>query len=134
VECLQYYLHLSGPTDNLFFGYLFLCPLAEFQSEDPTCFGIPDRIAYWSLDPSGAHQLSDDVAQDLGFPVIKLKMGVAGKSWDTSVYNGICQFQKAKGFDPYSQEVAIELGYPLLELSHDIFAHSKPRIIASILL
>jgi hypothetical protein len=61
-------------------------------------------------------------------------MWVAVKSWDTSVYDGILQFHEGKGFDPHSQEVAIELGYPLLELSHDIFAHSKPRIIASILL
>jgi hypothetical protein len=74
------------------------------------------------------------VSKDLGFPAIQVKMYAHVRSWDASVYNGICQFQKAKGFDPYSQEVAIQLGYPLLELSHDIFAHSKPRIIASILL
>ncbi|KAJ7806176.1 hypothetical protein B0H13DRAFT_2387254 [Mycena leptocephala] len=40
-------------------------------------------------------------------------------SWDASVYDGICQFHEAKGFDPYSQEVAIELGDPLVHLSCD---------------
>jgi hypothetical protein len=53
INGVAYHLTLSGPTDNLFFGYLFLCPLAEFQAEDPTCFQIPAQPAYWSLDPSG---------------------------------------------------------------------------------
>jgi hypothetical protein len=38
---------------------------------------------------------------------------------------------KAKGFDPYSQEVALELGYPFVQLSCDrevLLARSKPRI------
>ncbi|KAJ7868319.1 hypothetical protein B0H13DRAFT_2281026 [Mycena leptocephala] len=53
-------------------------------------------------------------------------MEVRGLSWDRCVYDGILQFQKAKGFDPYSQEVAIELGLPLLRVSCDretLFAH-----------
>jgi hypothetical protein len=48
-------------------------------------------------------------------------------SWDVSVYGGIRKFQKTKGFDPYSQEAALELGYPLFHLSCDrdaLFAHS----------
>jgi hypothetical protein len=119
VDGIDYSLQLSGATDDLFFGYLFLCPLAELQAEDPTCFQIAAQPAYWSLDPSGVNRLSWEVAEDLGFPAIQLQMWVGTKSWDTSVYDGIHQFQKAKGFDPYSQEVAIELGWPLLELSCD---------------
>jgi hypothetical protein len=81
--------------------------------------------------------LSHETAEDLGFPAIKFKMEVQGLSWDDSVYDGILQFQKAKGFDPYSQEVALELGWPLLQVSCDqetLFSHSKSWIIVSILL
>jgi hypothetical protein len=119
------------------FGYLFLCPLAELQAEDIASFRIPDRPAYWSLDPSGVDRLSDEVAGDLGFPAIQLQIQVGSNSWDTSVYDGIRQFHEAKGFDPYSQEVALELGCPLLQVSCDrevLLARSKPRIIVSILL
>jgi hypothetical protein len=77
------------------------------------------------------------VADDLGFPAIQLEMYGRVQSWDASIYDGICQFHKAKGFDPSSQEVAIELGLPLLQVSCDretLCSHSKPRIIVSILL
>ncbi|KAJ7868330.1 hypothetical protein B0H13DRAFT_2351482 [Mycena leptocephala] len=46
-------------------------------------------------------------------------MRVVGKSWDTSVYDGILQFHDSKGFDPYSQQVAIQLGWPLVQVSCD---------------
>jgi hypothetical protein len=57
-------------------------------------------------------------------------MAVEGLSWDACVYDGIHQFHKAKGFDPCSQEVALELGYSLVHLSCDretLLAHSKPE-------
>jgi hypothetical protein len=129
VDGIHYYLQLSGTTDDLFFGYLFLCPLAELQSQDPTCLRIPDCVAYWSLDPLGVDRLSGEVAEDLGFPTIKVEMYAVVLSWDASIYDGIYQFQKAKGFDPYSQQVATELGWPLLQVSCDqktLLAHSKP--------
>jgi hypothetical protein len=119
VNGIDYSLWLSGATDNSFFGYLFLCPLAELQAEDPTCFRVPAQPAYWSLDLSGVNRLSREVAEDLGFPAIQLQMWVVTKSWDTSVYDGIHQFQKAKGLDSYSQEVALELRVPLCGLYCD---------------
>jgi hypothetical protein len=123
---IEYHLTLSGPTYNLLFGYLFLCPLAELQAEDPTNFRLPDQPAYWSLDPSGVDRLSDEAAENLGFPAVQVEMYAHARSWDASVYDGILQFHEDKGFDPYSQEVAIELGYPLLQVSCDretLFAH-----------
>ncbi|KAJ7823122.1 hypothetical protein B0H13DRAFT_1533276, partial [Mycena leptocephala] len=70
---------------------------------------------YWSLDPSGI-RLSDEAAEKLGFPVLEFEIYVWGETWDGSVYAGIRQFHKAKGFDPDSQEVALELVYPLLQV------------------
>ncbi|KAJ7237432.1 hypothetical protein C8J57DRAFT_1087638 [Mycena rebaudengoi] len=112
VHAIDYWLELSVPTDNSPPGYLFLCPLAELQAEDPTCFRVPDRPAYWSLDPSGIDRLSVEAAENLGFPAIELQIKVSGKSWDASVYGGIRQFHQYKGFDTYSQQVPLEMGYP----------------------
>jgi hypothetical protein len=127
VNEINFYVQFSGLTDNLPTGYLFLCPLAELQAEVPTCFRIPDQPAYWSLDSSGVDRLSDEAAEDLGFPGIQSQLRAVVMSWDVSVYGGIRKFQKTKGFDPYSQEAALELGYPLFHLSCDrdaLFAHS----------
>ncbi|KAJ7679471.1 hypothetical protein DFH06DRAFT_1415654 [Mycena polygramma] len=106
--------------------YLFLCPLADFQPHLLGRLGIPDCPAYWSLDPSGAERLTGDEASALGFPDIHCLREVWGKSWDDDAYAAIRQFQEAKGFNPYSQEAAIAIGYPLLEMACDgdaLFAH-----------
>ncbi|KAF8214547.1 hypothetical protein K438DRAFT_1749652 [Mycena galopus ATCC 62051] len=110
-------LHLLGPIVDLPPGYLFLCPLAEFETDITGCFAIPDCTAYWSIDPSGAERLSAEQAKTLGLPNIDSWMEVKRRYWDSSDYDGICQFHEAKGFDPHSQDVAIELGYPLFQVS-----------------
>ncbi|KAJ7111773.1 hypothetical protein C8R44DRAFT_882828 [Mycena epipterygia] len=46
--------------------------------------------------------------------------------WDASVYAGLRQFHRAKGFDPESQDVARLLGHPLFQISSKFeppFAH-----------
>ncbi|KAJ6527726.1 hypothetical protein B0H19DRAFT_1275087 [Mycena capillaripes] len=45
---------------------------------------------------------------------------------DDGFYTGIRQFHQAKGFDPWTQELATEFGYPLFKVSceqDDLFAH-----------
>ncbi|KAJ7624156.1 hypothetical protein B0H17DRAFT_963923, partial [Mycena rosella] len=98
-------------------GYLFLCPCEDLRSDDPTCFRHPDCPAYWSLDPTGFERLSAEAAESLGFPSFEFKMAAVGKSWDASVYDGLRQFHEAKGFDPYSQDVARHIGCKMYELS-----------------
>ncbi|KAJ7337025.1 hypothetical protein DFH08DRAFT_648965, partial [Mycena albidolilacea] len=71
---------------------------------------------YWSFDPTGADPLRSEDAANLGFPSLKLSTTVWGYSWDASVYTGIRQFHRAKGFDPDGQDVARQLGCPLYEL------------------
>ncbi|KAJ7229382.1 hypothetical protein C8J57DRAFT_1026658, partial [Mycena rebaudengoi] len=71
---------------------------------------------YWSLDLSGTERLGSEEAERLGFPSLTLHMSVHTRSWDDSVYAGIRDFHQAKGFDPYSQDVARELGYELWEV------------------
>ncbi|KAF7353126.1 hypothetical protein MSAN_01500000 [Mycena sanguinolenta] len=45
---------------------------------------------------------------------------MAGTYWDHSVYEGLQRFHEGKGFDPYSREVARQLGYPLYEVLSDL--------------
>ncbi|KAJ7434592.1 hypothetical protein FB451DRAFT_1003079, partial [Mycena latifolia] len=71
---------------------------------------------YWSLDQSGVGRLTADAATRLGFPDFHLITQGIGFSWDASVYEGLRQFHQAKGFDPYSQDVALHLGVPLYQL------------------
>ncbi|KAJ7687116.1 hypothetical protein B0H17DRAFT_867295, partial [Mycena rosella] len=97
-------------------GYLFLCPREDFHSDEPTCFRLPDCPAYWSLDPTGFERLSAEEATDLGFPSFELTLVGSGDSWDSSVYDGLRQFHEAKGFDPYSQDVARHMGRELFQL------------------
>ncbi|KAJ7436878.1 hypothetical protein B0H11DRAFT_635978 [Mycena galericulata] len=125
---ISYFLRLSDLADNLPAGYLMLCPLDELQSELPGAFRIPDCPAYWSLDPSGVERLSAEEARNQGFPDIDVGLEVFALSWDTTVYAGTRQFHEAKGFDPYSQDVAIALGHPLFQLSCEkdvLFAHMQ---------
>ncbi|KAJ7476767.1 hypothetical protein FB451DRAFT_247299 [Mycena latifolia] len=55
-------------------------------------------------------------------------MTALGYSWDESFYSGLRQFHEAKGFDPYSQDVARHLGHQLFQLAYGAdssFAHME---------
>ncbi|KAJ6464561.1 hypothetical protein C8R45DRAFT_1024403 [Mycena sanguinolenta] len=97
-------------------GYLFVCPAGDFQTEENS-LRWPDCPAYWSLDPSGNVPLTSEDAKTLGFPMIHIETMVGGYSWDESVYKGIRQFHAGKGFNPDSQDLAKNLGYPLFKLA-----------------
>ncbi|KAJ7063807.1 hypothetical protein C8F01DRAFT_35766 [Mycena amicta] len=96
-------------------GYLFLSPAANFEV-GPSLFCWPECPAYWSLDPAGVERLSTKEAEQLGFPALDLTSWVSVVSWDVSAYAGIRNFQRAKGFNPYTQDVARALGHPLYNL------------------
>ncbi|KAJ7238652.1 hypothetical protein C8J57DRAFT_1193645 [Mycena rebaudengoi] len=115
INSVQYTLRLADKND-IPHGYLFLCPLQDLQGNSPSEFQYPACPAYWSLDPSGAQRLGSEEAERLGFPSFTLDMTVDSRSWDDLVYAGIREFHQAKGFDPYSQDVAREYGYPLYEV------------------
>ncbi|KAK6966622.1 hypothetical protein R3P38DRAFT_906414 [Favolaschia claudopus] len=107
----------SRPSQD---GFLFLCPEQDFITGSAFLkWQPPERCWYWSLYPSGVPQLSQEEATKLGFPTILLVTELAGKSWDESVYVGLREFHKCKGFDPESQDMAVELEEPLYELLLD---------------
>ncbi|KAJ7677030.1 hypothetical protein DFH06DRAFT_1169557 [Mycena polygramma] len=106
-------------------GFLFFCPTDDFRIGTSTV-GWPTRRAYWSLDPSGTHSLSMEEATKAGFPELQFNTEVRGISWDSRVYAGLRKFHRAKGFDPYSQDVARHLGRKLWQPSGYVdppFAH-----------
>ncbi|KAF7374119.1 hypothetical protein MSAN_00293100 [Mycena sanguinolenta] len=96
----------ANPPPN---GYLFLCPPKDFKMGASWSVRWPECPAYWSLDSSGAEQLSAQDAANLGFPAVLMSSTLAGRSWDASVYAGLRQFHQAKGFDPDSDELVRHL-------------------------
>ncbi|KAK6980626.1 hypothetical protein R3P38DRAFT_3117407, partial [Favolaschia claudopus] len=100
-------------------GYLWVCPAEHFRL-GPSSFGWPECPAFWSLNPSGSPRLDLDEAARLGLPDLAFSTEIYGCSWDDNVYAGLREFHKAKGFDPYSQQVAIELGEPLYQLCSEV--------------
>ncbi|KAJ7461444.1 hypothetical protein FB451DRAFT_1497136, partial [Mycena latifolia] len=126
VRQISYDLRLYDTGDSIPSGYLFLCPLADLQSNNPSYFRHPKCPGYWSLDPSGVEPLGMEEVEQLGFPAFEFTMNADTTSWDESVYTGIRQFHQAKGFDPDSLDMDLKLEYPLYQLSADAdgpFAH-----------
>ncbi|KAJ6555925.1 hypothetical protein B0H19DRAFT_1262055 [Mycena capillaripes] len=116
-------------------GFLFLCPTEDFRT-GPFSFWWPESPAYWSLDPLGVERLTAEEATELGFPSFQLSREIRTDSWDASVYAGLRQLHKAKGFDPDSQDVARHLGDPLWQLSSEIdvpFAYVDDEDLVKIL-
>ncbi|KAJ7714790.1 hypothetical protein B0H16DRAFT_1617600 [Mycena metata] len=108
VTDVEYRLTISESAQPRTPGYLFLCPVTEVCSGDPPRVRLPDCPFYWSLDPTGAGRLRTHDVQDLGFPIIDIEM----------------EFHYGKGFHPYSQDVARNLGLSPYQVSAP-FAHAK---------
>ncbi|KAJ6462921.1 hypothetical protein C8R45DRAFT_911857 [Mycena sanguinolenta] len=126
---IEFELRICGTTEDFPPGFLFSCPREDFLT-GLSSFRYPICTAYWSLDPSGVDRLSLEEATRLGFPSFDLSTSAAGCYWDASVYEGLHQFHEAKGFDPYSHDVARHLGLPIFQLSsqHDASVESDGEV------
>lgn len=114
VSSIYYEIEITG--DQLSGGYIFLCPVAHLGTGRPSQFRHPKTLAYWSADPSGCQEFNLS-ANSSGIPVVNVKTEIWGWSWDQSVYAGLWKFHEGKGFNPESQDVAVDLGLPLYHLS-----------------
>ncbi|KAJ6452404.1 hypothetical protein C8R45DRAFT_640495 [Mycena sanguinolenta] len=126
LDSIKFRLMVSDTTVRPPLGFLFLCPGRDFRIGASYCW--PACVAYWSLDSSGVDRLSPENATSLGFPAFELSATAFGCSWGASVYEGLRQFHQAKGFDPYSQDVARHMDYRLYQLSYQAeppFAHVR---------
>jgi hypothetical protein len=100
--------------------YLFLFPasLAQDTSDGHLAVRLPaeNETYYWSFDCDGSTKLPPHSIEELGLPQVAFQADAYGRRWDRKIYDTIANFHHTKGFDPYSQDVAIELGYPLLNI------------------
>ncbi|KAJ7789556.1 hypothetical protein B0H13DRAFT_2522197, partial [Mycena leptocephala] len=103
----------DAPTDKV---YLFLFPpQVDVMDGQLLVTNPPDTEKYyWAFDPDGQDRLTSAMAEDFGLPTVEFSMGKWGGKWDEHDYDMVRDFHIAKGFDPYSQDVAIAMGYPLI--------------------
>ncbi|KAJ7279271.1 hypothetical protein C8J57DRAFT_131684 [Mycena rebaudengoi] len=105
----------DSPTDEV---YLFLFPANVANSRGHLAVHLPleTETYYWSFDPEGTEHLPQDSLDKFALPSVRLRARVAAFHWSQEIYDSIATCHRAKGFDPASQDVAIELGYPLLNV------------------
>jgi hypothetical protein len=130
IEGISFKIKISATAEDGPSGYLFLCPESEFHA-GVSSFRWPDCPAFWSLDPAGVEHLSPEEATRFRFPTIEPTIEAWGRSWDPTVYAGLRQFHRGKGFDPDSQDIARHLGGPLFRLSRDmepLSAHGESTV------
>ncbi|KAF8145162.1 hypothetical protein K438DRAFT_1992101 [Mycena galopus ATCC 62051] len=98
--------------------YLFLLPVSLDTSDGHLAAHLPaeNETYYWSFDRDGSEKLPPDSIEELGLPHVTFQAYAYGRRWDRKVYDTIANFHRTKGFDPYSEDVAIKLGYPLLDI------------------
>ncbi|KAJ7826354.1 hypothetical protein B0H13DRAFT_2440826 [Mycena leptocephala] len=105
----------DAPTDKVYF-FLFP-PQVDVVDNLITVTNPPDTEKYyWAFDPAGFDRLTHDVAEDFGLPTVEFSIYSYGGKWDEHDYDMIRDFHIAKGFDPYTQDVAIAMGYPLIDI------------------
>ncbi|KAJ7787193.1 hypothetical protein B0H14DRAFT_2954908 [Mycena olivaceomarginata] len=105
----------NAPTSKV---YLFLFnPQVEVLDGQIIVINPPDAEKYyWSFDPAGLDQLTHEIAEDIGLPTPKFMIVPHGLFLEEEETNLICEFHAAKGFDPESQDIAIAMGYPLVDI------------------
>ncbi|KAJ7276566.1 hypothetical protein C8J57DRAFT_1583667 [Mycena rebaudengoi] len=105
----------DSPTDEV---YLFLFPANVANSRGHLAVHLPleTETYYWSFDPEGIEHLPQDSLDKFALPSVSFRAQVLAVHWSQEVYDSITACHCAKGFDPPSQDVAIELGYPLLDV------------------
>jgi hypothetical protein len=98
--------------------YLFLFPpQVDVVDGQLLVTNPPDTEKYyWAFDPDGLDRLTHDVAENFGLPAVEFSTDLWGRKWNKHDYDMIHDFHVAKGFDPYTQDVAIAMGYPLIDV------------------
>ncbi|KAJ7930742.1 hypothetical protein B0H13DRAFT_2309360 [Mycena leptocephala] len=105
----------DAPTDKV---YLFLfTPQVDIVDGQLFVTNPPDTEKYyWAFNPDGLDRLTHERAEDFGLPTVEFSMCLWGGKWDEHDYDMVRDFHVAKGFDPYTQDAAIAMGYPLIDI------------------
>ncbi|KAJ7303630.1 hypothetical protein DFH08DRAFT_54637 [Mycena albidolilacea] len=105
----------DAPSDKV---YLFrFHPQVEILDSQVTVINPPDAEKYyWAFDPAGLDQLTHEIAEEIGLPTPKFSIhpdALLLKKEETNLFH---EFHAAKGFDPESQDAAIAMRYPLVDI------------------
>jgi hypothetical protein len=111
VPTSEIYLFVFKPAVEFVGGY----PVIEFPH-------VRDAL-YWSFDPRGRTRLTSEMAERIGVPYVFFESWVTGTSWSQKDYDILAEFHSAKGCDPFSCDVAVKLGYPIL--GYKVAAHTS---------
>ncbi|KAJ7925474.1 hypothetical protein B0H13DRAFT_1124491 [Mycena leptocephala] len=105
----------DSPTDEV---YLFLFPAEVDNSGGHLAVHLApeNETYYWSFDPKGLERLPQDDLDELALPHVDFYARVYGNQWSQDMYDCIGHCHRAKGFNPTGQDVAIGLGYPLMDV------------------
>ncbi|KAJ7930792.1 hypothetical protein B0H13DRAFT_2531904, partial [Mycena leptocephala] len=105
----------DAPTDKV---YLFLfSPQVDVVDNLITVTNPLDTEKYyWAFDPAGLNRLTHDLIEDLGLPTVEFSTYLDGRRWDEGDHDMVRDFHTAKGFDPYTRDAAIAVGYPLIDI------------------
>ena len=107
-----------APVDDL---YLFLFQPHVNVQDGVVSVEIPHMqdAYYWSFWPDGHEPLSAELLDEIVPPQVLLEVCIWGKQWSQQDYQSIGDLIQAKGLDPESSDLAIQLGYPLAVM-HDV--------------
>ncbi|KAJ7235349.1 hypothetical protein C8J57DRAFT_1530782 [Mycena rebaudengoi] len=114
--CGTFITETDIPMDDI---YLFLPPVNIDVSGSHTALLSPPEghgAYHWAFDPQGLQRLPEDTWEQLGLPRVHFHASLDAVQWGRTDYDLIGSFHSAKGFEPNSQDVAIELGYPLVDV------------------
>ncbi|KAJ7192849.1 hypothetical protein GGX14DRAFT_406063 [Mycena pura] len=102
----------GAPMNDL---YLFLFHLCVDVQDGLVSVQIPSvqDAYYWSFWPDGREPLSAELLDEVMPPQVVLEIHIAGKHWSQQDYQLIRDITLAKGLDPESSDLAIQLGCPL---------------------
>jgi hypothetical protein len=105
----------DAPTDKV---YLFLfMPQVGIMDNLITVTNPPDTEKYyWAFDPAGLNRLTHKTVEDFGLPTVEFSTELWAGKWDECDYDMVRDFHVAKWFDPYTQDAAIAMGYPLIDI------------------
>lgn len=107
-------LHPAGITQEV---YLFVTPLVIKYEASRVRVDPPQADGFYrSLDRTGNPRLSPEECDSLGIPRVRFHFIRAANCWREYHYSAICDFARAKGFDPYAFDLTHSLDFPLVEM------------------
>ncbi|KAF9259636.1 hypothetical protein L218DRAFT_1056686 [Marasmius fiardii PR-910] len=108
------FTHSTGKSHNKLDSsyYLFVYPIKQCPNGFPdTSYWMSGKdLYYWSHDPDGHLQLTEEESVALDLPCFHPKVQFFMRTWSLKDYDFVQDFQKARGFDPTTTDFAHSLG------------------------